>query len=299
MDEPKTTRQFEQRFLDRPDRLREVTRGRGKGRMNSLRKRYATMVLGGALAVGSFGIPIAKMGKSTSTGEKPQPAKTASSTTGDDTGSGSVMKELTEDLKSAQSIAREVTGGVEQAAQTVAAPIRAVEQEVTKDVTLIASTATDEFFKKEVPYGSIILAEAKKNNLKPELVAAVVKAESRFKPNARSPVGAQGLMQLVPKTGKWMGAKNLMDPVQNIKAGTKYLKYLNERFDHNETKVIAAYNAGEGNVRRFGGIPPFKETRNYVKKVRSYTADFAQQANAFASEASSGATAMGGTSVVR
>jgi soluble lytic murein transglycosylase-like protein len=72
-------------------------------------------------------------------------------------------------------------------------------------------------------------------------------------------------MQLVPKTGRWMGARDLTK---------KYLKYLNERFDGNETKVIAAYNAGEGNVRRFGGVPPFKETRKYVKKVRTYEQEY-------------------------
>jgi soluble lytic murein transglycosylase-like protein len=105
----------------------------------------------------------------------------------------------------------------------------------------------------------------------------MIQQESRFKPTARSPVGATGLMQLMPKTGKWMGAKDLRNPTQNIQAGTKYLKYLSERFDGNETKIIAAYNAGEGNVRRFGGIPPFKETRTYVKKVRNYEKEFASR----------------------
>ena len=108
--------------------------------------------------------------------------------------------------------------------------------------------------------------------MRPELVAAVVQAESRFKPTARSGAGAIGLMQLVPRTGRWMGARDLTNPAQNIAAGAKYLKYLNERFDGNETKIIAAYNAGEGNVKRFGGVPPFRETRNYVTKVKNYRA---------------------------
>ena len=81
-------------------------------------------------------------------------------------------------------------------------------------------------------------------------------------------------MQLVPRTGRWMGARDLTNPAQNIAAGTKYLKYLNERFDGNETKVIAAYNAGEGNVKRFGGVPPFRETRQYVTKVRDYEQEY-------------------------
>jgi soluble lytic murein transglycosylase-like protein len=134
--------------------------------------------------------------------------------------------------------------------------------------------AKEQFYQAHVPFGSIIYREAKKHNIRPELVAAVVQAESRFMPAARSGAGAVGLMQLIPKTGRWMGARDLTNPSQNISAGTKYLKYLNERFDGNETKVIAAYNAGEGNVQRFGGVPPFKETRNYVEKVRSYEQDF-------------------------
>ena len=102
----------------------------------------------------------------------------------------------------------------------------------------------------------------------------MIQQESKFKPTARSNMGAQGLMQIVPKTGRWMGARNLMNPVENIQAGAKYLRYLHEQFNGNETKVIAAYNAGEGNVRRFGGIPPFRETQNYVKSVRNFEQDY-------------------------
>jgi soluble lytic murein transglycosylase-like protein len=129
------------------------------------------------------------------------------------------------------------------------------------------------FFQKEVPFGGIIYAEAKKNDLPPELVAAVVHTESRFVPTARSNRGAVGLMQLVPKTGRWLGANNLSDPAQNIQAGTKYLRYLTDRFGGDQQKAIAAYNAGEGNVRRFGGTPPFRETRNYVARVNSFQHD--------------------------
>lgn len=261
MAQPTTNRRFEQRFLDHPEaRLRESAVKLRKGRFDSLKKRYATMVLGGALAMGGLGIPL-KM--KTSAGAENQPIVQQRG----------VVEQLATDLNTAQSIAREVTGGVEKA---LAAPLEPLE-EVGEDLALVTDKVKEEFFKNEIPFGSLIYQEAKKNDLKPELVAAVVKTESRFKPNARSPVGAQGLMQLMPRTGRWMGAKNLYDPAQSIKAGTKYLKYLNERFDGNETKVIAAYNAGEGNVRRFGGIPPFKETRNYVNKVRNSASEYEDQ----------------------
>ena len=107
----------------------------------------------------------------------------------------------------------------------------------------------------------------------PELVAAVVNTESKFVPTARSGAGAVGLMQLVPRTGRWLGARDLTNPSQNIMAGAKYLKYLTDRFNGDQQKAIAAYNAGEGNVRRFGGVPPFRETRNYVQRVRSFQHD--------------------------
>jgi len=126
-----------------------------------------------------------------------------------------------------------------------------------------------EFFANAVPFGDIIHEKAQKYDVDPALVAAVMETESRFKTHARSQVGARGLMQLMPRTGRWLGASNLYDPNQNVDAGTKYLRYLAQRFDGNLKKTIAAYNAGEGNVRRYQGVPPFRETRSYVKKVMS------------------------------
>src|SRR6185295_6327741 len=127
--------------------------------------------------------------------------------------------------------------------------------EAPKQLSIVTDQVREEFFKKEVPFGSMIYREARKNNIRPELVAAVVQAESKFKPTARSGAGAIGLMQLRPRTGRWMGARDLTNPAQNITAGTKYLKYLHERFGGDEARAIAAYNAGEGNVQRFGGVP--------------------------------------------
>jgi soluble lytic murein transglycosylase-like protein len=124
-----------------------------------------------------------------------------------------------------------------------------------------------EFFAEEIPYGKLIYEKAIKYDVDPALVAAVIEQESRFKPRARSHVGARGLMQLMPRTGRWMGARDLYNPEQNVDAGVKYIKYLDKRFNGDLRKIVAAYNGGEGNVMRYRGVPPFRETRQYVKKV--------------------------------
>lgn len=267
MPELKTKRPYQERFLDNFDRsqLRREVEAVPPRRMKGLRKKYATWALGASLAIGGIGAPL-KMAQN----DAPTRGRTGSVTAGLDT-------ELASDLKAARSIARQVAGGVEAAVGGVEAaatnPLAAM-AEAPKKLTIVTEQVREDFFKKEVPFGALIYQEAKKNNIRPELVAAVVQAESRFKPTARSGAGAIGLMQLVPRTGRWMGARDLTNPVQNIAAGTKYLKYLHERFDGNETKMIAAYNAGEGNVKRFGGVPPFKETRKYLTKVRNYEQEY-------------------------
>ena len=124
-----------------------------------------------------------------------------------------------------------------------------------------------EFFSSKIPFGELIHEKAQKYDVDPALVAAVIEQESRFKARARSHVGAKGLMQLMPRTGRWMGARDLYNPEQNVDAGVKYIKYLQKQFNGNLTMTIAAYNGGEGNVRRYRGVPPFRETRTYVKKV--------------------------------
>jgi soluble lytic murein transglycosylase-like protein len=122
------------------------------------------------------------------------------------------------------------------------------------------------YFRKHVPYGAIIFREARKNGLPPELVAAMVHTESDFRPGLVSHKSAQGLMQIVPSTARLLGIRDPFNPEENIAAGTKYFRYLLNRFD-DETMALAAYNAGEGNVQRFGGVPPFAETREYITKV--------------------------------
>ncbi|HYI12866.1 MAG TPA: lytic transglycosylase domain-containing protein [Thermoanaerobaculia bacterium] len=123
-----------------------------------------------------------------------------------------------------------------------------------------------DYYRQHIPYGEIIFREAEKNNLSPELVAAMVQTESDFRPRLISNKSAQGLMQIIPSTARLLGINNPFDPEQNIAAGTRYFRYLLDRFD-DEAVALAAYNAGEGNVERYGGMPPFPETRDYVAKV--------------------------------
>lgn len=118
-------------------------------------------------------------------------------------------------------------------------------------------------------YNSTIKRVCKKYNLDPKLVSAVIQVESQFDPNARSKAGAVGLMQLMPSTAKQLGVKDRLDPVDNIEGGVRYLRYLIERFDGNITHAIAAYNCGPLNVEKYGKVPPFKETKRYVKKIYS------------------------------
>lgn len=112
----------------------------------------------------------------------------------------------------------------------------------------------------------------------PALVKAVIHAESLFDANAVSRKGAQGLMQLMPMTAGFVGVDDAFDPWQNIRGGTRYLQYLMRRFRGDLELSLAAYNAGENTVLRYGGIPPYRETQRYVKRVlhlyRRYDADF-------------------------
>ena len=132
------------------------------------------------------------------------------------------------------------------------------------------------YFREHVPYGAIIFREARKHDLPPELVAAMVHTESDFRAGLVSHKSAQGLMQIVPSTAKLLGIRDPFNPEENIAAGTKYFRYLLNRFD-NETVALAAYNAGEGNVERFGGVPPFPETRSYIAKVNRRTHKYRQR----------------------
>ena len=116
---------------------------------------------------------------------------------------------------------------------------------------------------------NLITKYADKNGLDEDFVKAVINQESGFNPNATSHCGAMGLMQLMPATAQGLGVTDAYDAEQNIKGGTKYLKGLMYRFGNDKSLALAAYNAGPNAVKKYGGIPPYAETQNYVKKVLS------------------------------
>lgn len=113
----------------------------------------------------------------------------------------------------------------------------------------------------------IILHAAEREGLDPRFVHAVIKQESQYDPHATSPAGAKGLMQLMPGTGKRFNCGDLSDQACNVEAGTKYLAWLLKRFNGDVALALAGYNAGEGTVDKYQGVPPYHETEDYVKKI--------------------------------
>ncbi|WP_034585330.1 MULTISPECIES: lytic transglycosylase domain-containing protein [Acinetobacter] len=147
------------------------------------------------------------------------------------------------------------------------------------------------YSKNKNAFDSIIKQAAQQHGVSEGLIKAVMHTESGFNVHARSPVGAQGLMQLMPATARRFNVSNAYDPHQNIMAGAKYLAWLLKRFNGNTSLALAGYNAGEGNVAKYGGIPPFRETQDYVRRVTSrYHNLYSNGVGLSASSASSSST---------
>jgi soluble lytic murein transglycosylase-like protein len=125
-----------------------------------------------------------------------------------------------------------------------------------------------------VPYHDEIVAAAKRHGLDPALLAGLIRQESGFNANAGSSAGAQGLAQLMPATARGLGVRNPLDPAQSIEGGATYLAAQMKRFGGDVPRALAAYNAGPGAVERFGGVPPYAETQNYVRSVQAFAAGY-------------------------
>lgn len=119
-------------------------------------------------------------------------------------------------------------------------------------------------------YNEIIIEASRKFDVDAALVSAVIKAESDYNPRVVSHKGARGLMQLMPATAKRFGVTNSFDPTENIHGGTRYLRWLLNKFEGNADHAVAAYNAGEGNVMKYDGVPPFRETVNYINRIAKH-----------------------------
>jgi soluble lytic murein transglycosylase-like protein len=150
-------------------------------------------------------------------------------------------------------------------------PFTRVLAPVTANAAVIVSV--EDYVPADVPTSGdhdldlVITRVGREEGVDPRLIHAVIWQESKYKPSAESHVGAQGLMQLMPAAAKRFGCEDRNDAQANVVAGTKYLRWLLKRFDGNVTLALAAYNAGEGNVDKYEGVPPFGETQTYVRNI--------------------------------
>jgi len=139
----------------------------------------------------------------------------------------------------------------------------------TEETAVVGPAQQDRSLLEGSPFAEIIASAAEANGVDPMLVSALIKVESGYRPTARSRRGAMGLMQLMPSTAREYNVRHPFEPKANIEAGIKHLKTLLDRFDGGVALALAAYNAGPGAVEKFNGIPPYRETRNYVARILS------------------------------
>ncbi len=139
-----------------------------------------------------------------------------------------------------------------------------------RDIETKKNTSSFGGVKKERLFRPIILQAANRHQVDPAIIQAIIMAESSYNPKAVSRRGAKGLMQLMPRTARALGVKNSFNPEHNINGGVKYFKQLLNQFDGDLKLALAAYNAGSRKVRRYKGVPPFKATHRYIKKVFEY-----------------------------
>lgn len=148
----------------------------------------------------------------------------------------------------------------------------------TQGAGLLLAGQNRQFFRPDPDaYDNLIRRLSRKHKIDHTLVKAVMRVESAFNPYATSDKGAAGLMQLMPSTAEQYGVEDIYDPEQNISAGIRHLKYLLQRFKYKKRIAIAAYNAGEGAVSRYKGVPPYSETREYVRKVLRFKKHYASR----------------------
>src|SRR5215213_5805463 len=149
----------------------------------------------------------------------------------------------------------------------------AVQAAENSPATAATTTVEADYIPADIPTSGdraldlIILRAGERHGVDPRFIHAVIWQESKYKVRARSYVGAQGLMQLMPATAKRFGCEDAHDPAANIEAGTKYLRFLLQRFNGNVSLALAGYNAGEGAVDKYNGVPPYNETQNYVRII--------------------------------
>jgi soluble lytic murein transglycosylase-like protein len=143
-------------------------------------------------------------------------------------------------------------------------------RDLKKDRKLRTNFKIGAFSRNPDEFEPIVKSVASEYGVDKNLVKAVIHAESGYNPNAVSPKGAQGLMQLMPKTAQGLKVPNSFDPKDNIRGGVRYLRFLLDTFKGDVTLALAAYNAGLSRVNQYGGVPPYQETRNYISRVLSY-----------------------------